>query len=202
MPRPAPAQASGSDPGCLAVRIAWAVEVDDGSALASGVISLPASGIPPGARQPFRTDSLRGFPSSSEIAAALPPGGRAWVRVRAALARAEPWAPLGHELAAEQLPLASLLPAPGSAAAAALAATLASRAAETEGVHVCDTPRALELTLPSRGIVVSIDKSFGEPQGGTAPVSGPMRISLGGTVVRTVSGLHHARYSPPHVQTA
>lgn len=176
-------QADKTGPGRLAVNLTWTVETDDGRALAQGVVPLPPSGIPPGTSQTFRKEHLQGLPTANAVASALPPGGQAWLRLSAGLARAEAWAPAGHEVAAEQLLLASLLPK-DAGASAALAAALALQAAKGDGVEFRETPQALELSAPSLGLVVSLDKSFGEPQGGTAPAAGPMRITLGGKKAR------------------
>lgn len=56
--------------------------------------------------------------------------------------------------------------------------------------------QALELSLPSLGLVVSLDKRFGEPQGGTAPPNGPMRITLAGAQACTLRFAVKSRCSP------
>lgn len=156
---------------------------------------LPPSGVAPGASLLLRVDSLQGFPSVDAIRSALPPGGEAWAKLTARLARAEAWAEAGHELAAEQLPLASLLPSDGGAAAAALSAGLALEAAKGDGVEHRETADAFELAVPTLGLVVSLDKRFGEPRSGTAPVSGPMTIALGGAKARHATSHHVIRHA-------
>lgn len=134
-------QAAKTGPGRLGVTVTWRVETCNGLTLAEGPVLLPPSGLAPGAALEFRTAALPGFPTGEDILADLPAGGEAWVCVTAKLEVGEVWASAGHEIAREQLPLASSLPG-DSGAAAALAAALALEAAAGDGVTLSETAQA------------------------------------------------------------